>query len=105
MRGGMTPGRRPRLSSLRPGLVSLVFTAAMAHAPLAAACPNCAIGQQARRQFWSDDFLRTLAVVLLPFVAIGACCVRAEGIGRRRLQPSAGIGRAAPEPGMSQKSP
>ncbi|MDP9151180.1 MAG: hypothetical protein M3O36_14730 [Myxococcota bacterium] len=49
-----------------------------------AACPNCAVGRQARSEVWNDDFGKNLFVALLPFILIGAICVRAERIGRTR---------------------
>jgi hypothetical protein len=59
--------------------VALTLSSTMAPAE---ACPKCAPGVEARRQVWTEDFGRNLAVALLPFVIIGAICVRVERIGR-----------------------
>src|SRR4051794_7678425 len=45
---------------------------------LAAACPNCAIGRQARSQVWNDDFGTNLLAALLPFAVIGSVCLGFE---------------------------
>jgi hypothetical protein len=76
-------GRRsPRLGLLRSlGLGS--FLTALALPLPALACPDCALGREARRSVWSDDFAHHLAVALLPFVVIGAICAHVEARGRR----------------------
>jgi hypothetical protein len=55
---------------------------AIAVAPLLAApaqgCPDCALGREARREAWADDFALELLATALPFVVIGAVCVRVE---------------------------
>jgi hypothetical protein len=48
----------------------------------ALACPRCAVGQEARRQVWQDDFFPHLAAAVLPFVIIGAICARLHALGR-----------------------
>jgi hypothetical protein len=50
----------------------------------ATACPNCAVGKQARSAVWSDDFGFHLALAAIPFIVIGALCLCAEWIGRAR---------------------
>jgi hypothetical protein len=70
------------------GLVLLAGSAAGA-----AACPNCALGREARREVWNDDFAFNLCVALLPFVLIGSICVR--------LETSAGL---LPDPGGAEES-
>jgi hypothetical protein len=63
----------------------------------AAACPDCAVGKQARSEVWGHDFGFNLFVALLPFVIIGAICARAEAVGRPRARPS-GLARAGGAP-------
>lgn len=63
-------------------LVLLALGAALAPAP-AHACPNCAVGREARAEFFGDDFLRNLATAALPFVIIGAVCARVQRVRRR----------------------
>lgn len=36
-------------------------------------CPNCRIGQEARRDFWAGDWGYHLAAVALPFVMVLLC--------------------------------
>jgi hypothetical protein len=62
----------------------LALTAAVAFASPARACPDCAAGQQARREVWRDDFAFYLSVAVLPFLLIGAVCARIEAMGRPR---------------------
>ena len=49
----------------------------------AEACPNCAVGRQARTEVFRESFGFNLFVALLPFLMIGAICLRAEAIGRQ----------------------
>ena len=48
----------------------------------AIACPNCAVGRQARSEVWNEDFGFNLFVALLLFLVIGGVCVRVEASGR-----------------------
>ncbi|MEY4576431.1 MAG: hypothetical protein RL701_1134 [Pseudomonadota bacterium] len=65
-------------------LLSLsVLTVTLASAAAAKACPDCAIGRQARSAvFYGEDFAANLTIALLPFVIIGAICMWAEARGR-----------------------
>lgn len=76
--------RKPRVGRLRILTAGLVLMGALAVAAPASACPDCAVGQQARSEVWNEHFGPNLFVALLPFLFIGAICVRAEGIGRPR---------------------
>jgi hypothetical protein len=44
----------------------------------ARACPDCAIGRQARTEVWSDDFAFHVCVTVLPFLIIGCVCIALE---------------------------
>jgi hypothetical protein len=61
----------------------------------AAACPNCAIGQQARNQVLSEDFGANLVVAVLPFLIIVAVCLRVERIGTASKSRRASTSRHA----------
>ena len=61
---------------------------ALTIAPEAAACPNCAVGKQARSEVWNGEFGFNLAVVALPFLLIGGLCLRVDSLGRRRPAPN-----------------
>jgi hypothetical protein len=63
--------------------LSLILVALALLAPPALACPGCAAGVAARAEVLADDFVRNLAIAVLPFVIIGAVCMRAEEVGRR----------------------
>jgi len=69
--------------------LGLAVCATVAVAPAALACPDCAVGRQARTEVWNDDFAFNLFVALLPFLMIGAVCLRVEAIGRATVQPPA----------------
>ena len=74
---------------VRTAVAGMSLGAALLLGAPATACPNCAVGQQARSEVWNDDFGKNLLVALLPFLVIGALCVRAERIGRApSLAPS-----------------
>lgn len=77
--------RTPRAVATLRSVGAVLSTGAMffAAAP-AAACPDCAVGRQARSEVWNDDFARNVFVALLPFIVIGTICVRVERIGRMR---------------------
>jgi hypothetical protein len=47
-------------------------------------CPNCPVSVQARARFFDDDFGFNLAALLLPFLIVGAVCLRIEALGRAR---------------------
>jgi hypothetical protein len=86
-----TPAALVRAAAAPTALGTLALTTP------AAACPDCAIGKQARSEVWGRDFGFNLFVALLPFVIIGAICARAEGVGRPRARPR-GLARAAGAP-------
>jgi len=65
-------------------LVAPAFAAALAAAAPAEACPDCAAGRRARSEVFREGFGANLLVALLPFLTIGAICVRVEAIGRPR---------------------
>ena len=48
----------------------------------AGACPDCAVGRQARAQLWTDGFSQNLLLALAPFLVIGALSVGANRIGK-----------------------
>ena len=80
----LTP-RTPRAVAIVRSVVAVLsMGATLSLAAPAAACPNCAVGRQARNEVWSDDFGRNMVVALLPFIVIGAICVRADRVGRAR---------------------
>lgn len=73
---------RPRSSStgeasLRTALACAVFVAVLFAAP-ALACPNCAVGIQARTEVWNGDFWFNLLVAVMPFLVIAAVCTYVE---------------------------
>jgi hypothetical protein len=73
-----------RTNASRRALASLLIAAALAcFAPAAHACPGCEAASLARSEIFDDGFFRNLAVALLPFVIIGAVCVRVQNLGRR----------------------
>lgn len=57
----------------------------------ARACPDCAVGKQARSALWDDDFTRNLVVALLPFLVVGLASYQLNAIGRpdRAREPRA----------------
>jgi hypothetical protein len=75
----------PRRSHIEPivrlFIVSIALCAVSIATP-AGACPNCVVGREARARVWSDAFAPRLAVAVLPFLLIGAICLRVEGLGR-----------------------
>jgi hypothetical protein len=71
----------PLRRSLAAALVALALACV---ARPAAACPSCAASRAARAQIFDDGFYRNLAVAVLPFLLVGAVCLRAQNIGRRR---------------------
>jgi hypothetical protein len=64
-------------------VVALALSGALLLPAAAQACPDCSEGREARRQVWRDDFSSNFAVALLPFLIIGAICVRVDAMGRR----------------------
>ena len=80
----------PRVSALRHALPvrfhAIAACSAVASiltlASPAAACPDCAVGRQARSEVWNQDFGPNLLFALLPFLLIGVICLAAERIGR-----------------------
>jgi hypothetical protein len=66
----------------RAGALAFVLVATFAVPRSVAACPDCAVGRQARAAVVRDDFGKNLFVALLPFLLIGAVCLRVETIGR-----------------------
>ena len=93
--------RTPHAVAVLPKVLAVLsIGATLLLATPAAACPNCAVGKQARSEVWNDDFGRNLFVALLPFLVIGAICVRAERIGRTRgpaVQRAASASSLEPE--------
>lgn len=64
----------------RPGLSRVAASAAcLLVNRLAEACPNCAVGRQARAEVFDADFPRYLAMTLLPFGVIALVAVIAYG--------------------------
>lgn len=49
-----------------------------------AACPNCALGREARALVWTEDFLFNLLLVIVPFLLIGAVSALANRVGQSR---------------------
>jgi hypothetical protein len=45
------------------------------------ACPNCALGREARALICQADFGPNLLAVVLPFLVIGAVCAQVEKAG------------------------
>jgi len=68
-------------------MLGAVLGALLLAAP-ALACPRCALGIEARRDFWSQDFGFNLLVAALPFLVIVATCIYVEA--RERSQASRG---------------
>jgi len=73
---------------LRVLLGALPACTALGIASPARACPNCAVGRQARSEVWNQDFGENLTVALLPFAIVGALCVRIEAESRRPPSPA-----------------
>jgi hypothetical protein len=48
----------------------------------ARACPDCAVGKQARTALWDEQFAYHLVVALLPFLVVGLASYQLNGIGR-----------------------
>jgi hypothetical protein len=73
-----------RINASRGAVAGLLIAAALAcFAPSARACPGCEAASLARSEIFGAGFFRNLAVALLPFVIIGAVCVRVQNLGRR----------------------
>ena len=70
--------------STATALVTLLIAARSA-----GACPDCAVGRQARAQLWTDDFGLNLVLALVPFLIIGAVSLWANRIGRAADPPTA----------------
>jgi len=62
-------------------LVALLL-AASANASMARACPDCAVGKQARTALWDEQFTYHVVVALLPFLVVGLVSYQLNGIGR-----------------------
>lgn len=62
----------------------LAVIALIAIARSASACPSCPSALVTRAQIFDEGFFRNLAVAVLPFLLIGAVCVRVQEIGRPR---------------------
>jgi len=75
------PRGRARNRASLIAFAAVVGLASTALAPVARACPKCAEGRQARSEVWRDHFGENLASALLPFLIIGAVCLRADTIG------------------------
>jgi hypothetical protein len=61
--------------------LALLLAASLSALP-AHACPDCAVGKQARAELWNDDFTYNLVVALLPFLVVGLVSYQLNGIGR-----------------------
>jgi hypothetical protein len=73
-----------RTNAMRRAIVALLIAAALAcFAPSARACPGCEAASVARSEIFGDGFFRNLAVAVLPFVIIGAVCLRVQNLGRQ----------------------
>jgi hypothetical protein len=48
----------------------------------AAACPDCAVGREARREVWSDGFVPNLILATTPLAIVVAVSAAANRIGR-----------------------
>jgi hypothetical protein len=80
-RSSMSKGVRS-VGLARAAVVALpVIATSLLAAPLQA-CPSCPTSREARSQVWSHDFALNLLFTALPFLVIGAICVRVEAIGR-----------------------
>jgi hypothetical protein len=62
------------------------------------ACPSCATGVQARAEVWDDEFEWNLFTALIPFLVIGAICLRAERVRRPALHTTSEAIAPAAEP-------
>lgn len=73
-----------RTHASRRALAALLIAIAVAcFAPPARACPGCEAARVARSEIFGAGFFRNLAVAVLPFVIIGAVCLRLQNLGRR----------------------
>jgi hypothetical protein len=90
--------RRLRRAAFASVLATAFALVALAIAPSAAACPDCALGRQMRSELWHDQFLYNFTLAALPFLLIGALCVCAEAIGRTRNAPNEGHASASRQP-------
>lgn len=79
----------------RAARVVLLTSALVLVAGTAAACPGCPVGAQARRELWQQDFAYHLAIVIAPFLVIGAICLRLELAGR--AAPVSDSGKRRPD--------
>jgi hypothetical protein len=73
--------RAPHRTPLRALSLALVFLASLALTPPAEACPDCAVGREARSLVWTEDFARNLLLAVVPFLLIGAVSALANRIG------------------------
>ena len=78
-----TGSRGPRVAIARAILLATTLLASLALAAPVGACPDCAVGRQARAQVWTDDFGANMFVALAPFLIIGAVSVWVNRIGGR----------------------
>jgi hypothetical protein len=72
----------PHVTCVRAIVIVFALLAGWAVSPVLA-CPNCAVGREARSEVWDDQFARNLAYALLPFVVIGLVSLQVDAIGRR----------------------
>jgi hypothetical protein len=75
------PGCAGRSSFVRGACAALIALAALATPTRAEACPNCAVGIQARSEVWQQDFTYNLLVALAPLLLIVGVCARVEASG------------------------
>ena len=104
---GASDSRRPTVPRT-PRSWRVTFAALLAcigWAAPAMACPNCAVGREARSEVWNRDFAFNLAVALLPFLLIGSICVRVEATDGRVLALGDGEPEDSASPGVSPAQP
>jgi hypothetical protein len=83
LRDAMSLGS-PHVAIMRAVVSTVVLAATVVLTAPADACPNCALGRQARAQVWNESFGLNLIVALLPFLLVAVICLCAEKIGRPR---------------------
>jgi hypothetical protein len=80
LRGSLRPGvSAAGVASLRVAVTAAcAMLAVLLFVAPARACPNCAVGVQARAEVWSQDFWFNVTVAALPFVVIVCICTYVE---------------------------
>lgn len=72
------PPAATRVTPWRVAMMTCAVLGALLFAAPALACPDCAVGIQARSDVWSQDFWFNLLVAVMPFLVIGAACIYVE---------------------------